>query len=421
MKPKCQQLASKVSPSKIEYFGRLRSYSYFRLCHKNKLLDRTAGRTIGFYLAIAWLALIVAQFYLPAAYAQDLGQQQAAIEDEVRSMKSELGDIKSTTNEAIQGLNQLNTQMLKQAVHEVHLFCKESSVNITPDTTLHCLTYNGHLPGPTIHVQEGQVLRVVLHNQTKHATSLHFHGLTLPESVDGLASRDETNGLLVKPGATYAYQFVASPAGTYWYHPQIIHADQKANGLYGALIVDAKPESENKTYDQDLVMVLSSIETTASKELSAHSQSLQPSTTIGQAEKIIANAVSPRNSSKGKLETTTYYLLNGQCAPAIPPIAIQAGSRIKLRLINAAQAAIPIHLTGHRFELDALNGDTMGAHFQTTRDTLTLGVSDRADIEFTADNPGVWSFGSEAVEQTTTNGKFPGGIACVMVYAAKAQ
>ncbi len=388
--------------------------------HAVKPAGRKRSITNGLCLAIALLTPAIALFCLLPALAQDLGQQQAAIEDEVRSMKSELGDIKSTTNEAIKGLNQLNTQMLKQAVQEVHLFCKESSVNIAPDTTIHCLTYNGHLPGPTIHVQEGQLLRVILHNQTKHATSLHFHGLVLPESIDGLASRDDTSGLLVKPGATYAYQFVASPAGTYWYHPQIIHADQKANGLYGALIIDPKQEGENKTYDQDLVMVLSSIETTPSKELSAHTQSLQATTQTSQTQKI-SNAVSPRNSTKGQTEITTYYLMNGQCAPAIPPIGIQAGSRIKLRLINAAQAPIPIHLTGHRFELDALNGDTMGAHFQTTRDTLTLGVSDRADIEFTADNPGVWSFGSEAVEQSTTNGKFPGGIACVIIYAPKAQ
>jgi manganese oxidase len=371
------------------------------------------------------LALILAiSCFLPALaqpgnYA-GMGEQQAATEDEVRSMKSELGDIKSTTQEAIQGLNQLNTQMLKQAVQEVHLFCKESAVELMPGTTVHCLTYNGHLPGPTIHVREGQMLRIVLHNQTKHATSLHFHGLILPESIDGLASRDETNGLLVKPGATYAYQFAATPAGTYWYSPQIIHSDQKANGLYGALIVDAKPEGENKVYDQEQVMILSSLEATPSKELSAHAQSLTGTTPAPQTAKVFT-ALSPNNYKKLQTEMTTFYLMNGQCAPAIPPLAVQPGSRIKLRFINASQAPIPIHLSGHRFELDCLNGDPLGAHFQTTRDTLTLGVSDRADIEFTADNPGVWSLGSEAVEQATNNGKFPGGIACVVIYAAKAQ
>jgi FtsP/CotA-like multicopper oxidase with cupredoxin domain len=349
-----------------------------------------------------------------------MGMQQAAVEDEVRKMKSELGDIKGTTEDAIKGLNQLNTQMLKQAVQEVHLFCKDSSVDIMPGTTIHCLTYNGHLPGPTIHVQEGQMLRVILHNQTKHATSLHFHGLIEPESIDGLASRQETNDLLVKPGATYAYQFTATPAGTYWYHPQIIHGDQKACGLYGALIVDPKPEGESKTYDQDLVILLSSIDTIPSKELSAHSQSSKPTAQSIQSQQIL-NAVPPTNSAKGKAETSTYYLMNGQCAPAIPPIGLQAGSRVRLRLINAAQMPIPLHLSGHRFELISLNGDTMGAHFQTNRDTLTLGVSDRADIEFTADNPGVWSFGSEAVEQASNNGKFPGGIACVVHYMPRAQ
>ena len=257
-------------------------------------------------------------------------------------------------------------------MQEFHLFCKAAHCEIAPGKIVDCLTYNGILPGPPIRVKEGQLVRLIVHNQLDTPTSLHLHGMILPVSVDGLPSKSG----LIAPGQSYAYQFVAKPVGTYWYHPQIMHADQKAKGMYGVLIVE--PADTSVKVDQDIALVISDI-------------------------------VNTKNNGQ-----PTIYMINGKTAPAIPPIEVSKDSRVRLRVINCGQHAVPLHITGHKFELVSLNGNLSGE--QTERDTITLGVSDRADLEFTANNPGVWSLGSELVEQSTSNGKFPGGIACLLRY-----
>jgi manganese oxidase len=347
-----------------------------------------------------------------------VGEEQAQEKVELEKMKSEMNDINVTTDEAIGALNQINTQAAKQDAKEIHLFCKETVCEISPGVKINCLTYNGHLPGPLISVQEGELVRIVLHNQMKVPTSLHFHGMTLAQGIDGLPRNDAG---LVKPGETYAYQFVAEPKGTYWYHPQIIHAEQKARGLSGALVVEPNEGAGGKTFDREIVMVFSDLLSASSKR-SRNS----PSTTAAPAKSAsptdvpkVLTALAPTNQTGEASDSTTFFLMNGQSAPAIPPIELSQGTRVRMRLINAGQHAIPLHLTGHRFAVVSINGDLVQT--QTPRDTITLGVSDRADVEFTANNPGVWSLGSEMVEQTTNGGKFPGGIACVVRYGGESK
>jgi FtsP/CotA-like multicopper oxidase with cupredoxin domain len=110
--------------------------------------------------------------------------------------------------------------------------------------------------------------------------------------------------------------------------------------------------------------------------------------------------------------------MNGKAAPAIPPIELRQGERVRLRVVNAGQHAIPLYLSGHRFEVMSINGsDNLEPHVY--RDTITLNPSDRVDLSFAADNPGVWSFASELLEQASNEGKFPGGIACVVRYSGQ--
>ncbi|PWT96352.1 MAG: hypothetical protein C5B53_09895 [Candidatus Melainabacteria bacterium] len=347
------------------------------------------------------LAFALAQLCAPVVLAQgSLGEEQAAEKIELEKMKQEMRDINITTDEAIRALNKIDTQAAKQQAREIHLFCKEALCEVAPGVKVNCLTYNGHIPGPQIVVQEGELVRVVLHNQLKIPTSLHFHGMTLPQGIDGLP---RTEAGLLKPGETYAFQFVAQPKGTYWYHPQIIHAEQKSRGLSGAFIV--VPGEGSKTYDREIIIVFGDLLTKS-----------KPSAATADTAKMLA-AVAPTNHQSEANETTTLFLMNGQSAPAIPAIEVSEGARVRLRLINASQHEIPLHLSGHRFDIVSVNGDLV--QNQTPRDTITLEVSDRVDLEFTANNPGVWSLASEKIEQTTSNGKFPGGIACVVRYIPK--
>lgn len=312
-----------------------------------------------------------------SAYAQSLGQEQAEEKRELEDMKGEMGDVKSNINNALDSLNELSRQVKAQAnTSEIHLIVKEAKLEVAPGHFANCLTYNGKIPGPTIRVTEGEPLRVIVHNQLKQPTSLTFHGLILPQSVAGLPRKQAG---LIGPGQVYAFQFTPKQAGTFWYHPQVNQALQKSQGMYGALIVE--PRNDRRAYDRDFVIVL------------------------GQA---------PAASASGSRDT--YYLMNGMTAATIKPIELHQSEHVHMRFINASSTVIPMTLTGHKFEVIAINGsDALEPH--VFRDTLTLNPADRVDVEFSANNPGVWSLASEIPEEVNNLGSFPGGIACVIRYA----
>jgi len=338
---------------------------------------RSISNFIGISLTLMLSAFIASPSMTAAVIddAADLTTQQAQERMEMQDMRQELGNIKSTFGEATEGMEKLRQQVKQQAsLQEVHLIAKEGSWEVVPGATAAGLTYNGQQPGPVIRVKEGDSVKVILHNQLKSPTSLYFHGMTLPHNIGGLPRKDAG---LVTPGKTYAFSFIAPAAGTYWYHPQIVHADQMGKGLYGAIVVE--PVRMAKTYERDFVMV------------------------IGQA------------SVPTAAKSSTYFTVNGKSAPAIPPLEVNSGERIRLRMLNASASACPISLTGHRFEVVSTNGSD-GVEPHLVRDTLTLQPGDRYDLEFTANNPGVWSLASLLPSQTNNDGKFPGGIAVVVRY-----
>lgn len=323
----------------------------------------------------------------PGASAQDgMALEQEQERKDLQQMRDEIQGVKSEVNEALEQMGQLKDQVSSSAVREFHLFVKRATCEIAAGININCLTYNGKLPGPVLRAVEGERVRVVLHNQSDLPTSLLFQGLLLPQNVGGLPKKEAG---LVAPGQSYAYQFVAKQSGTFFYHPQVNHAEQKTEGLSGMLIVEPAPS--NKAFDKEIDVVLSDIAARAA----THSA---------------LNAVPPQTAN-----SQHYYLFNGKTAPAIAPIELTSGERLRLRLINAGQESIPLSLSGHRFELISSNGsDPLEPHI--FRDTVTLNPSDRYDLELTASNPGVWSLSSERYDQSTADGKFPGGIACVVRY-----
>ncbi len=321
-----------------------------------------------------------------------LGEEQASEKIELEKMRQELKELKATTSEATEAFKKIDASPLKKGLQEFHLFCQQANHEVMPGKTIECYTYNGLLPGPILRVKEGQLVRIIVHNQLATSTSFNMHGMALPESVNGFPNAESG---LIKPKQTYVYQFVAKNIGTYWYHPQVIHADQKVKGMYGVFIVD--PDGPPvKTMDQDIILVLSDIAVEKTQAAA------------GASSKLIA-AIAGAGKS-----TSTIYLVNGKTSPAIPGIEVQPNTRVRMRIINAGQHSVPLHLTGHKFELVSINGNLVGE--QTARDTITCGVSDRLDLEFNANNPGVWCLSSELIEQTTSGGQFPAGIICLMRY-----
>lgn len=346
--------------------------------------------------------------------AMSVEEEQAKEKIELDDMKKEMNDIKGTINDAVTQMNRAQTQLQKAiTTKEFHLVAKDSNWQIMPGVNVQALTYNGVIPGTVLRVQEGDTVKVVLHNQLKIPTSLYFYGMALPGTINSLPRQ---NAGLVKPGETYVYQFTAGQQGTYFYHPQVNHQEQGLNGLWGALIVEPPPAQ--KSYDKDFVFVIGEFSATAPQQpaqapLAASDATGKSSLATGRSKsRTIAKDISSDAANAGKV---TYYTINGKSAPNIPYIEVLSGERIRLRLINTTSEACPIHLSGHRFEIIATDGSD-GLEPHITRDTIVLQPSQRADVEFIADNPGVWSLASQLPSQTNNNGKFPGGIACVLRY-----
>jgi manganese oxidase len=314
----------------------------------------------------------------------DMFEQQRKDKEEVQKIKQEMKGVTDSMSNAMQAMGQAEAQLEKHKVREYSLVVRDGNWELAPGVTVPCLLYSGQMPGPTIRVKEGDAVRVVVRNELKSPTSLHFHGLLLPHAVDGLPRQ---NAGLIGPGESYAYQFIANQPGTYWYHPQIVHSEQRIKGLAGALIIEPKNTPSTAEIDQTWIIQQWDV--------------AKP----GRAASPGARAVAP--------SVVTYFTVNGRSAPYIPALEVRKTQRVRLRLINNALEVCPLHLSGHKFAVTSLNG---AAQNGTPVDSIALQPGDRADIEFLANNPGVWSFSSELPAQSSNAGKFPGGTACIVRY-----
>ena len=139
---------------------------------------------------LLYCLLLCAAWLLPSVGAReiddaaDLMTQQGQEKEELDDMRKELGDIKSTINEAQQGMDQLRKQTARaQTAQEVHLIARESSWEVAPSVSTMVSAYNGQLPGPVIRIKQGLQARIILHNQLSKPTSLCFHGMVLPHEI----------------------------------------------------------------------------------------------------------------------------------------------------------------------------------------------------------------------------------------------
>lgn len=171
--------------------------------------------------------------------------------------------------------------------------------------------YNGEIPGPVLRYRQGERLRVLLHNDLDQATTLHWHGIRLPNAMDGVPHLTQPP---VEPGDTFEYYFVLPDAGTYWYHPHLNGTEQLGRGLAGALIVD---ELQPYPVDRDLLWVLDDWRLDLDGEIVADFDDLRDISHAGR----IGNTVT----------------INGR----LPyEEQVRPGERLRLRLLNVANARI---------------------------------------------------------------------------------
>lgn len=116
--------------------------------------------------------------------------------------------------------------------------------------TLNVWAYNGQVPGPTLRIRLGETLRVNFANRLPQETTIHWHGVRLPNAMDGVPHATQPP---VQPGETFVYEFTPKDAGTFWFHPHVRSSEQVERGLYGVLIVE---DREPPGYTKDVVWVV---------------------------------------------------------------------------------------------------------------------------------------------------------------------
>src|SRR5204862_2177947 len=147
-----------------------------------------------------------------------------------------------------------------RTVVAVNFEAREFEWTIAPGATMKGWGFNGQVPGPTIEARVGDVLEVRFTNRLAEATTLHWHGLRIPASMDGTDMVQSP----VKPGESFIYRFRLPDAGTFWYHPHVNESEQMERGLYGALIVRADAEP---MLDGEQVLILDDLKLDAQGQM----------------------------------------------------------------------------------------------------------------------------------------------------------
>lgn len=213
--------------------------------------------------------------------------------------------------------------------------------------------YNGSLPGPVLRVKQHDRLRVELRNGLQQDTTIHWHGLRLPNAMDGVPGLTQPP---VPPGGRFTYDFLCQDAGTFWYHPHAGAPEQIGRGLYGLLIVD---EPAPPPVDRDVAWLLSDLRLDRGAQITGD----------------FANYMDVTHA--GRLGNTA--LMNGRLAQ---PYTVRAGERLRLRLVNTANARIfDLRFTDHAPWLVALDGHPLELPRQLgPQDRIALGPGMRADL-----------------------------------------
>src|SRR4051812_1418566 len=149
--------------------------------------------------------------------------------------------------------NQLFAPRMDNGVKVYELTAKKIQWETEPGHLVEAWTYNGQVPGPQIRVKEGDRVRVILHNELPESTAIHFHGLELPNDMDGVPFITQPP---VKPGQSFTYEFTVPNSGSHMYHSHHNAAKQVGLGLLGAFIVEPKVTTAYDHADVDEVLIL---------------------------------------------------------------------------------------------------------------------------------------------------------------------
>ncbi|BAU15813.1 copper-resistance protein, CopA family (plasmid) [Leptolyngbya sp. NIES-3755] len=257
--------------------------------------------------------------------------------------------------------DQVLTPKLENGVKVFNLDVSLIKWNILPGTQVAAYAFNQQVPGPRIQVTEGDRIRIVVKNNLPEPTTVHWHGMILPNNMDGPA---DVTQKAISPGESYTYEFTVKQAGTYFYHSHKDVDRQQTLGMYGALIVEPKNKANTPAYDQDVTVQL-------------------------QEWTVKQGYTFPAMPMEGLLPN--FFTINGKAYPSTETINAKVGQKIRFRFIGSNNAFIhPMHIHGGPFKIVETDGNPVPVAAQIEKDTINVAPGERYDVIWTAREKGKW-------------------------------
>lgn len=261
-------------------------------------------------------------------------------------------------------------------------------IKVNEELTFTAMAFNGQVPGPLIHVKEGDEVTVKVTNLTSLPHTIHWHGIHMTDNWknDGVPSVTQEQ---IKPGDDYTYTFIADPTGSLWYHCHVnVNEHVAYRGMWGPMIVEPKKKAKSiKKVTHDYILMFSAY----------------------------ASAFADRPGYGGMPgDVIDYFALNGRSFPNTQPIRLKKGDVVRLRLYGAGGETHSIHTHGHHFTVTHKDGWPLPKPYKA--DTISVAPGERYDIVMEANNPGRFIVHDHVDSHVANNGKYPGGPITIFEY-----
>ncbi len=243
---------------------------------------------------------------------------------------------------------------------EFHLVAEPVVRELAPGMKANLWGYNGQSPGPTIECVEGDRLRIFVTNRLPEHTSIHWHGVILPNGMDGVSGLTQP---AIEVGKTFVYEFEMKKSGTFMYHPHADEMTQMAMGMMGMIVVHPRDVSFMRA-DRDFLVLLNAFD-------------------------IDPGSFTPRINTMLEFNL---WCWNSRVFPGIDHLAVRQNDRVRVRLGNLTMTNHPIHVHGHDFEVTGTDGGWVPKTARWPEVSIDVAVGQMRVIEFVADNPGDWAF-----------------------------
>ncbi len=246
----------------------------------------------------------------------------------------------------------------KDGAKVFHISVGKCKHEISKGMIINAWCYNGQTPGPTIEVVEGDLLRIYVKNELEEGTAVHWHGVFLPNGMDGVSGLTQKS---IEPGQTFKYEFRMKQHGTFMYHSHGDEMVQMGLGTMGFLISHAKNEIKA---DRDFAIFL-------------NEWFVEPGT---------------KTPNPNIMTDFNIFTFNSRAFPGTAPLVVKTGDRVRIRIGNVGQESHPIHLHGYAFKTVATDGGDIPPSAQVPDTTVVVFPGQTRTVEFVADAPGDWAF-----------------------------